>query len=89
MAKTVNAVVKRTKKKVVPVKEFVAGQLAFHDPWDDGPGKLVQIRLLETSFAWGSYPGSDAIVMLGDGSLVRVHVRTLRHLPEVFKNATI
>jgi len=91
MAKTVKAVVKRTKKEVVPVKEFVAGQLAFHDIWDDGRGnsstttRVVLIRSLETGSKWGP----DAVVVLEDGSLGIVSVSTLRHLPAVFKNATI
>jgi hypothetical protein len=91
MSKTVKAVTKRTKKVVVPVKEFVAGQLAFHDEWDDGRGnsttttRVVLIRSLEQGTKWGP----DAVVVLEDGSLAIVGVNTLRHLPEAFKDATI
>ena len=85
------AVAKRTKKEVVPVKAFVAGQLAFHDAWDDGRGnsttttRVVMIRSLETGSKWGP----DAVVVLEDGSLAIVAVSNLRHLPEAFKDATI
>ena len=91
MSKTVKAITKRTKKEVVPVKEFVAGQLAFHDTWDDGRGnsttttRVVMIRSLETGSKWGP----DAVVVLEDGSLAIVAVSNLRHLPEAFKDATI
>jgi len=91
MSKTVKAVTKRTKKAVVPVKEFVAGQLALQDTWDDGRGnsitttRVVLVRSLEQGTKWGP----DAVVVLEDGSLAIVGVNTLRHLPEAFKNATI
>jgi hypothetical protein len=91
MNKTVKAVTKRTKKEVVSVKEFVAGQLALQDTWDDGRGnsttttRVVLIRSLEQGTKWGP----DAVVVLEDGSLAIVGVKTLRHLPEAFKNATI
>jgi len=91
MSKTVKAVAKRTKKEVVPVKEFVAGQLALQDTWDDGRGnsttttRVVLVRSLEQGTKWGP----DAVVVLDNGSLAIVGVNTLRHLPEAFKNATI
>ena len=91
MNKTVKAVTKRTKKEVVSVKEFVAGQLALQDTWDDGRGnsttttRVVLVRSLEQGTKWGP----DAVVVLEDGSLAIVGVKTLRHLPEAFKNATI
>ena len=91
MAKTVKAVTKRTKKAVAPVREFLAGELAFHDAFDDGRGnstittKVVLVRSLETGSKWGP----DAVVVLADGSLAIVSVSTLRHLPAVFKSATI
>ena len=74
-----------------PAKEFVAGQLALQDTWDDGRGnsttttKVVLVRSLETGSKWGP----DAVVVLEDGSLAIVSVSTLRHLPAVFKSATI
>ena len=85
------AVTKRTKKEVVPVREFVAGQLALQDTWDDGRGnsttttRVVLVRSLEQGTKWGP----DAVVVLENGSLAIVGVNTLRHLPEAFKNATI
>ena len=91
MTKTVKAVAKRTKKEVVPVKAFVAGQLALQDTWDDGRGnsttttRVVLVRSLGARSRWGS----DAVVVLEDGSLAIVGVNTLRHLPEAFKDATI
>ena len=91
MSNTVKAITKRTKKAVVPVKEFVAGQLALQDTWDDGRGnsttttRVVLVRSLEQGTKWGP----DAVVMLENGSLAIVGVNTLRHLPEAFKNATI
>ena len=91
MSNTVKAVSMITKKVVAPVEEFVAGQLAFHDIWDDGRGnsstttRVVLIRSLETGSKWGP----DAVVVLEDGSLGIVSVSTLRHLPAVFKSATI
>ena len=78
-------------KKVAPIKEFVAGQLAFQDTWDDGRGnsttttRVVLVRSLEHSAKWGH----DAVVVLEDSSLAIVGVKTLRHLPEAFKGATI
>ena len=78
-------------KKVAPIKEFVAGQLAFQDTWDDGRGnsttttRVVLVRSLEHSAKWGH----DAVVVLEDSSLAIVGVKTLRHLPEAFKRATI
>ena len=95
MSKTVKAVTKRTKKVVVSVKEFIAGQLAFHDVWDGGRGnsttttKVVLIRSIE--FCGPSVPilGLYAVVVQEDGSLAVVNVKTLRHLPEVFNGATI
>ena len=91
MTKTVKAVTKRTKKEVVPVREFVAGQIALQDTWDDGRGnsttttRVVMVRSLEFGSKWGP----DAVVVLEDGSLAIVGVNTLRHLPEAFKGATI
>jgi hypothetical protein len=85
------AVTKRTKKEVVPVREFVAGQLAFQDTFDGGRGnsttttRLVLVRSLEQGTKWGP----DAVVVLDNGSLAIVGVNTLRHLPEAFKDATI
>ena len=85
------AVTKRTKKEVVSVKEFVAGQLALQDTWDGGRGnsttttRVVLVRSLEQNTKWGL----DAVVVLDDGSLAIVGVNTLRHLPEAFKDATI
>jgi hypothetical protein len=76
---------------VAPVKEFVAGQLALQDTWDDGRGNsIITTRLvLVQSIGHISRWGVDAVVVLADGSLAIVGVNTLRHLPEVFKNATI
>jgi len=91
MSKTLKAVTKRTKTVVAPVKEFVAGQLALQDTWDDGRGnsttttRVVLIRSIGHMSRWGV----DAVVVLEDGSLAIVGVKTLRHLPEAFKNATI
>jgi hypothetical protein len=91
MTKTVKAVAKRTKKEVAPIKAFVAGQLALQDTWDDGRGnsttttRVVLVRSLGARSRWGS----DAVVVLEDGSLAIVGVNTLRHLPEAFKDATI
>ena len=89
MNKTVKAVAKKTKKEVVPVKAFVAGQLALQDTFDVvnviTTTRVVMIRSLET----GSKLGPDAVVVLVNGSLAIVAVSTLRHLPEVFKDATI
>jgi len=78
-------------KNKLPVREFVAGQLAFQDTWDGGRGnsttttRLVLVRSLEQGTKWGP----DAVVVLEDGSLAIVGVKTLRHLPEAFKDATI
>ncbi len=91
MSKTVKAASKKTKKEVVPVREFVAGQLALQDTWDDGRGnsttttRVVLVRSLEQGTEWGP----DAVVVLENGSLAIVGVNTLRHLPEAFKDATI
>jgi hypothetical protein len=91
MTKTVKAASKKTKTVVAPVKEFVAGQLALQDTWDDGRGnsttttRLVLVRSIEHSIKWGL----DAVVVLEDGGLAIVGVDSLRHLPEAFKNATI
>ena len=91
MTKTVKTASKKTKTVVAPVKEFVAGQLALHDTWDDGRGnsttttRVVLVRSLEQGTKWGH----DAVVVLENGSLAIVGVNTLRHLPEAFKNATI
>ena len=91
MTKTVKAASKKTKTVVAPVKEFVAGQLALQDTWDDGRGnsttttRLVLVRSLEKGTKWGP----DAVVVLDNGSLAIVGVNTLRHLPEVFNGATI
>jgi hypothetical protein len=82
---------KKTKKKVVSVKEFVAGQLALQDTFDDGRGnsttttRVVLVRSLEHGTEWGP----TAVVVLEDGSLAIVGVETLRQLPEAFKDATI
>ena len=91
MTKTVKAASKKTKTVVAPVKEFVAGQLALQDTWDDGRGnsttttRLVLVRSLEQGTKWGP----DVVVVLDNGSLAIVGVNTLRHLPEAFKDATI
>ena len=91
MSKTVKAVAKRTKKEVAPVKEFVAGQLAFYDEWDDGRGNsttttsVVLVRSIEFMGPWRM----DAVVVDEYGGLAVIDVKTLRHLPEAFKNATI
>ena len=86
MTKTVKAVSKKTKKAVAPVREFVAGELALHDEFDDGRGnsttttRLVLIRSIEKA---------DAVVVLEDGGLAIVYLQDLRHLPEEFKGALI
>jgi len=84
MTKTVS---KKAKKVVAPVKEFVAGQLALHDVWDDGRGNSTTTTSLVLVTA--SQHGGDAVVVLEDGSFAIVGVENLRHLPEVFKGATI
>ena len=87
MSNTVKAVSKKTKKVVAPVEEFVAGQLALHDAWDDGRGnsstttRLVQIRSIEKEYA--------VVVLDKGGSLAIVYLKDLRHLPEEFKGALI
>ena len=69
---------KKAKKVVEPIKEFVAGQLAFYDLWDDGRGnstttsRLVKIRSIEEA---------DAIVITESGDLAIVSLKDLRHLP--------
>ncbi len=96
------AVTKRTKKEVVPVREFVAGQLALQDTWDDGRGnsttttRVVLVRSIELSSNWGPFgalkPAAGAlkaVVVLENGSVVVVGFKSLRHLPEAFKDATI
>ncbi len=91
MTKTVKTASKKTKTVVAPVKEFVAGQLALQDTWDDGRGnsttttRVVLVRSLEQGTKWGP----DAVVVLENGSLAIVGVNTLRHLPEAFKDAII
>jgi len=76
----------KTKKVITPVKPFIAGQLAFHDEFDDGRGnsttttKLVRIRSIEKA---------DAVVVLEDGGLAIVYLQDLRRLPESFQGATI
>jgi len=102
MTKTVKAASKKTKTVVAPVKEFVAGQLAYHDVWDDGRGNsttrtvLVRVRSIEPSSNWGPFgalkPAAGAlkaVVVLENGSVVVVGFKSLRHLPEVFNGATI
>ena len=96
MTKTVKAVAKRTKKVVLPVKAFVAGQLAMQDTWDDGRGNsTTTTRLVRIHKCPGANQMKQtdrpaaAIVVLADGSLAIVGVKTLRHLPEEFNGATI
>jgi len=89
MNKTVKAVAKRTKKEVVSVKEFVAGQLALQDTWDVVNCTTTTRVVLVQSIGHISRWGVDAVVVLDNGSLAIVGVKTLRHLPEAFKNATI
>ena len=90
MSKTVKAISKKT--VVAPVREFIAGELAFHDAWDDGRGnsttttRLVRIQFLAARPDFG---GTDAVVVLENGSLAIVGVSNLRHLPNVFTGATI
>ncbi len=81
----------KTKKVVSPVKEFIAGQLALQDTWDDGRGNSTTTTrvVLVQSIGHISRWGVDAVVVLDDGSLAIVGVKTLRHLPEAFKGATI
>ena len=81
----------KTKKVVAPVKEFIAGQLALQDTWDDGRGNSTTTTrvVLVQSIGHISRWGVDAVVVLDDGSLAIVGVKTLRHLPEAFKGATI
>ena len=87
MTKTVKVVTKRTKKVVAPVREFVAGELAFHDDWDDGRGnpttttRVVLVRSIEKEYA--------VVVLDKGGSLAIVYLKDLRHLPEEFKGALI
>ena len=82
---------KKTKKVALPVKAFVAGQLAMQDTWDDGRGnsttttRVVLIRSLEQGTEWGP----DAVVVLDNGSIAIVGVSTLRHLPDCFHGATL
>ena len=81
----------KTKKVVAPVKEFIAGQLALQDTWDDGRGNSTTTTrvVLVQSIGHISRWGVDAVVVLDDGSLAIVGVKTLRHLPEAFKGAII
>jgi hypothetical protein len=81
----------KTKKVVAPVKEFIAGQLALQDTWDDGRGNSTTTTrvVLVQSIGHISRWGVDAVVVLDNGSLAIVGVKTLRHLPEAFKGATI
>jgi hypothetical protein len=82
----------KTKKVVAPVKEFIAGQLALQDTWDDGRGNsttTTRVVLVQSIGHNISRWGVDAVVVLDDGSLAIVGVQTLRHLPEAFKGATI
>ena len=87
MSKTVKAASKKTKKAVAPVKEFVAGQLALQDTWDDGRGnsttttRVVLVRSIEKEYA--------VVVLDKGGSLAIVYLKDLRHLPEEFKGALI
>ena len=82
---------KKTKKVALPVKAFVAGQLAMQDTWDGGRGnsttttRVVLIRSLEQGTEWGP----DAVVVLDNGSIAIVGVNTLRHLPDCFHGATL
>ena len=82
---------KKTKKVALPVKAFVAGQLAMQDTWDGGRGnsttttRVVMIRSLEKGTNWGP----EAVVVLDNGSLDIVGVNTLRHLPDCFHGATL
>ena len=87
MTKTVKAASKKTKTVVAPVKEFVAGQLALQDTWDDGRGNSTTTTRLVLVTA--SQHGGDVVVVLEDGSFAIVGVKNLRHLPEVFNGATI
>ena len=75
-------------KKTKTVKEFIVGQLALQDNWDDGRGnsttttKLVLIRYTD------NLDKDYVAVMEENGSLAVVRVNTLRHLPEIFNGAT-
>jgi hypothetical protein len=79
----------KTKKVVAPVKEFVAGQLALQDTWDVVNCTTTTRVVLVQSIGHISRWGVDAVVVLDNGSLAIVGVKTLRHLPEAFKGATI
>jgi len=75
---------KMTKK--VTVKEFIKGQLALQDAWDDGRGNCTtttRVVLIRDCDRMG-----NVVVLLEDGSLAIVRVVTLRHLPEIFNGAT-
>ena len=90
MTKTVKAASKKTKTVVAPVKEFVAGQLAFHDIWDDGRGNSSTTTRLCRIHELLVVPGGiDAVVLLPTGTLAVVGVKNLRHLPDCFNGATI
>ena len=83
MKKTVS---KKMKKVATPAKEFVAGQLALHDIWDDGRGNsTTTTRLVMIVIALGGL----AVVMLENGKTEMVSLNALRHLPEVFNGATV
>jgi hypothetical protein len=79
----------KTKKVVAPVKEFIAGQLALQDTWDVVNCTTTTRVVLVQSIGHISRWGVDAVVVLDNGSLAIVGVKTLRHLPEAFKGATI
>ena len=84
MKKTVS---KKAKKMVVPAKEFVAGQLALHDIWDDGRGNsttTTRLVMIVIGFSAGR-----SVVMLENGETEMVSLNTLRPLPEVFNGATV
>jgi hypothetical protein len=63
----------------------------LQDTWDDGRGNSTTTTrvVLVQSIGHISRWGVDAVVVLEDGSFAIVGVENLRHLPEVFKGATI
>ena len=84
----------KTKKAVAPVKEFIAGQLAFHDSCrDTGRGnnatKTTQVVLIRSIEPGSKFGPNVAVVVLEDGDLAIVEVSSLRHFPEVFQGATL
>ena len=84
MKKTVS---KKMKKVATPAKEFVAGQLALHDIWDDGRGNsttTTRLVMIVIGFSAGR-----SVVMLENGETEMVSLNTLRPLPEVFNGATV